>query len=76
VGGDGHDTLDTGAGRRNDYEGSNDSSALRYLVGSRMVNWDGTYSEFGLAYVPFGQAGVMKKGVSSHLDDFAFLTPQ
>jgi Ca2+-binding RTX toxin-like protein len=76
VGGDGNDTLATGNGRRNDYEGSNDSSMLRYLVGSRMVNWDGTYGQFGLAYVPFGQAGVMKKGVSSHLDDFSFLTPQ
>lgn len=75
VGGEGKDSLSTGSGKRNDHSGSNNSSTLRYLTGARLVNWEGTYGQFGLAYVPFGQTSVMKKGVSSHMDDFAFLTP-
>ena len=75
VGGDGHDTLASGLGRRNESEGQNSSSALRGLVGARLVNWDDSYRGYGLPYSPFGDTGVMKKGVSSHLDDFAFLAP-
>jgi Ca2+-binding RTX toxin-like protein len=75
VGGSGNDALNGGLGRRNDYSGENNSSTLRYLVGARLVNWDGSYGGYGLPYQPFGQTGVLKKGVSSHMDDFSFLTP-
>jgi hypothetical protein len=75
VGGSGNDTLATGLGKRNDHQGSNNASALRYLVGAKLVNWDRSFDGYGLPYQPFGQTGVLKKGVSSHMDDFSFLTP-
>jgi Ca2+-binding RTX toxin-like protein len=58
IGGASRDELDGGKGRDKSVSGNGSSSSLRQAVAARLVNWDDSFSNFGVPFAPFGKVGL------------------
>jgi Ca2+-binding RTX toxin-like protein len=74
VGGEGTDQLDGGPGSDRLRYGSDSSSGLQDAIAARMIDWTGSFRNYGLTYAPFGGLTLAKGGGHPNLASFEFLS--
>jgi Ca2+-binding RTX toxin-like protein len=74
VGGEGKDQLDGGPGWDRLKYGSDSSNGLQHAIAARMIDWTGSFRNYGLTYAPFGGLTLAKGGGQPNLASFEFLS--